>query len=239
MGVSSAFSFKCASPPGAIFAGMPRASSPLIVGVGFQKTGTSSLRDALRTLGYRVGDNNHQVLWPYLHGNMGRVLRKLKQFDAVEDNPWPLMYKDLDALVPGSKFILTVRDPERWFESVARHIGDFRDPMHEWIYGRGKGLPKDDKAHTLDVYNRHNKAVVDHFKDRPKDLLVVDFTQGAGWDELCAFLGHPVPDTPFPHANNKRKESGAKPSLRRRLKVAKKRVKFAVQIAYLRARGLL
>ena len=110
----------------------------LIVGVGFQKTGTSSLRDALRTLGYRVGDNNHQVLWPYLHGNMGRVLRKLQQFDAVEDNPWPLMYKDLDALVPGSKFILTVRDPERWFESVARHIGDLRDPMHEWIYGRKK-----------------------------------------------------------------------------------------------------
>ena len=144
------------------------------------------------------------------------------------------MYKDLDALMPGSKFILTVRDPERWYESVARHIGDLRDPMHEWIYGRGKSLPKDDKAHTLNVYNRHNEAVMDNFKDRPNDLLVVDFTQGAGWDELCAFLGHPVPDTPFPHANNKRKESGAKPSLRRQLKVAKKRVKFAVQIAYLR-----
>ena len=101
----------------------------------------------------------------------------------------------------------------------------------------GKGLPKDDKAHTLDVYNRHNEAVMNHFKDRPNDLLVVDFTQGAGWDELCAFLGHPVPAAPFPHANNKRKESGAKPSLRRRLKVAKKRVKFAVQIAYLAQGG--
>ena len=54
----------------AAFASMPQPYSPLIVGVGFQKTGTSSLRDALHTLGYRVGDNNHQVLWPYLHGNM-------------------------------------------------------------------------------------------------------------------------------------------------------------------------
>ena len=220
-------------------ASAPSDLPPKIVGVGFQKTGTSSLRDALRILGYRVGDNNHQVLWPYLHGNTSRVLRKLQQFDAVEDNPWPLMYKDLDALVPGSKFILTVRDPERWYESVARHIGDLRDPMHEWIYGQGKSLPKDDKAHTLDVYNGHNQAVKDHFKHRPNDLLVVDFTQGAGWEELCAFLGHPVPDMPFPHANNKRKESDAGPSLRRRLKVAKKRVKFAVQIAYLRARRLL
>jgi len=111
--------------------------------------------------------------------------------------------------------------------------------MHEWIYGRGKGLPKDDKTHTLAVYHRHNQAVMDHFKDRPDDLLVVDFTQGARWEELCAFLGHPVPDAPFPHANNKRKESGAGPSLRRRLKVAKKRVKYAAQIAYLQAREML
>ncbi len=223
----------------ATFAGMAKASSPLVVGVGFQKTGTSSLRDALRMLGCSVGDNNHQVLWPYLHGNFERVWRKLRAFDAVEDNPWPLMYKDIDAHVPGSKFILTVRDPERWYDSVARHIGDLRDPMHEWIYGVGKGLPKDDKAHTLAVYTRHNQEVMDHFKDRQDDLLVVDFTQGAGWEELCGFLGHDVPDIPFPHANNQRKESVASPSLRRRLKVGKKRVKYAVQIAYLRARGFI
>ena len=80
---------------------------------------------------------------------------------------------------------------------------------------------------------------MDHFKNRPDDLLVVDFTQNSGWNELCAFLGHPVPDAPFPHANNKRHESDAKPSFRRRMKVVKKRLKFAVQIAYLRAKGLL
>lgn len=80
---------------------------------------------------------------------------------------------------------------------------------------------------------------MDHFKDRQNDLLVVDFTQGAGWEELCGFLGRDVPDIPFPHANNKRKESVASPSLRRRLKVGKKRVKYAVQIAYLRARGFI
>ena len=211
----------------------------MIVGVGFQKTGTSSLRDALRALGYRVGDNNHQVLWPYLHGNMNRVLRKLKQFDAVEDNPWPLMYKDVDALVPGSKFILTVRDPERWCESVVRHIGDLRDPMHEWIYGPGKGLPCEDKANTLAVYNAHNEGVLAYFKDRPDDLLVLDIAKGEGWEPLCKFLECPVPAAPFPHANNKLKEPKAPPSWRRLFKVRKKRVKFAVQIAFGRAMGWL
>ena len=212
---------------------------PKIIGVGFQKTGTSSLRDALRLLGYRVGDNNHQLLVPILHGRWSRVFRKLNQYDAVEDNPWPLVYKEIDAHIPGCKFILTLREPESWYQSVARHIGDLRDPMHEWIYGRGFGLPKDHKANTLNVFNAHNNEVLAHFKDRPDDLLVLDFKKGAGWKELCAFLGCEAPDVPFPHANNKNKERRGSPSLRRRLKVAKKRVKYALQITYFRLRGFL
>ena len=210
-----------------------------VIGVGFQKTGTSSLRDALQILGYRVGDNNHQLLWPILRGRWARVFRNLERYDAVEDNPWPLIYKEIDAHVPGCKFILTVREPESWHQSVARHIGDLRDPMHEWIYGRGKGLPKDHKSNTLAVYNAHNSEVLTHFKDRPEDLLVLDFTQGAGWEELCGFLGYKTPKVPFPHANNKRKERQGTPSLRRRLKVVKKRVKYAFQITCLRRLGLL
>lgn len=210
-----------------------------VIGVGFQKTGTSSLRDALRLLGYRVGDNNHQLLWSILHGRWSRVFRKLNRYDAVEDNPWPLVYKEIDAHIPGCKFILTLREPESWYQSVARHIGDLRDPMHEWIYGRGLGLPKDHKANTLDVFNTHNNDVLAHFKDRPEDLLVLDFTKGAGWHELCAFLGCEAPNMPFPHANNKNKERRGSPSLRRRFKVAKKRLKYALQIACLRRLGLL
>ena len=170
---------------------------------------------------------------------MSRVIRTLNRFDAVEDNPWPLMYKELDAQLPGSKFILTIREPESWFRSVERHIGDLRDPMHEWIYGLGKGLPKDDKENTLAVYNGHNQGVLNHFADRPDDLLVLDFTQGAGWEEVCAFLGEDIPSLPFPHANNKTQERPGAPSLRRRLKVAKKRIKYAIQIAYFRRRGWL
>ena len=115
------------------FARMSRRPCHKIIGVGFQKTGTSSLRDALKILGYTVGDNHHQMLGPFLRGNMGRVIRTLNRFDSVEDNPWPSMYKELDAQLPGSKFILTIRESESWLRSVERHIGDLRDPMHEWI----------------------------------------------------------------------------------------------------------
>jgi len=46
----------------------------------------------------------------------------------VEDNPWPLIYKELDKRIPGCKFILTLRDEESWYSSVKRHIDDLKRP---------------------------------------------------------------------------------------------------------------
>ena len=114
-----------------------------IIGVGFQKTGTSSLREALKILGYRVKDTSSRPLIPILRGDFDRVLRMLRNYDAVEDTPWYMIYKELDQRIPGSKFILTLRDEESWFQSVSRHTGFLRSASHEWIYGRGMGLPKD------------------------------------------------------------------------------------------------
>jgi len=209
---------------------------PKIIGVGFQKTGTSSLRDALTMLGYKVGDNNYKLLFPILHGNYKKVLKTIQRYDAVEDNPWPLIYKELDKLIPGCKFILTLRDEESWYESVKRHINDLRDPMHEWIYGRGKGLPKDDKANTLQVYRKHNEEVLNYFKNRPQDLLIMNITQGDGWEKLCPFLNKEIPSLPFPHQN---KFGEGKPRKLFKLKIQKQKIKYWFQIQYLRALKLL
>jgi hypothetical protein len=181
-----------------------------VIGVGFQKTGTSSLREALKILGYRVKDTSTRPLIPILKGNYGKVLRMLKGYTAVEDTPWYMIYKELDERIPGLKFVLTLREEESWYKSVARHIGYLRNPSHEWIYGRGKGLPKDHKENTLEVYRNHVREVREYFRDRPGDFLEVDFTAGQGWEELCEFLGHEIPDVPFPHAN--KWEAGAKKS---------------------------
>jgi hypothetical protein len=210
---------------------------PKIIGVGFQKTGTSTLREALKLLGYSVGDNRYKLLFPILRGDWNHVLRDVARFDALEDNPCPMIYRELDRLIPDCRFILTVRDGEAWLRSVTRHIGDLRDPMHEWIYGRGKGLPKEDPRHAVAVYDAHNQAVRDYFKHRPQDLLVLDFTQGGSWEELCTFLGHPIPEVPFPHANRVNHALPPKQKLGRRLKQFKKQIKYALQIRYLDWRG--
>jgi len=172
-----------------------------IIGVGFQKTGTSSLRKALMMLGYRVKDNSTRPLIPILRGNFNKVLHMIQDYDAMVDTPWYMIYKELDEKIPGSKFILTLRDDESWFKSVSRHIGVLRNPNHEYVYGRGRGLPMEDKENTLKVYNKHIREVKEYFKDRPDDFLVLDLTKGDGWEQLCPFLGHAIPNLPFPHAN--------------------------------------
>ena len=172
-----------------------------IIGVGFQKTGTSSLREALKILGFRVKDTSTRPLIPILKGNYDRVIQMIHGYDALEDTPWYMIYQELDRRLPGSKFILTIRDEESWYRSVSRHIGLLRNPLHEYIYGRGKGLPMKNRENTIAVYNRHNEGVLEYFRERPDDLLVVDFTKGDGWDQLCRFLDIPKPDISFPHSN--------------------------------------
>lgn len=211
-----------------------------IIGVGFQKTGTSSLREALKILGYSVKDTSWRPLIPILTGNFNKVIRMVRKYDAMEDNPWNIIYKELDQRIPGSKFILTTREEEAWYQSVSRHIGVLRSPTHEWIYGRGKGIPADDRENTLQVYRKHNQEVVDYFRERPVDLLVVDFASGDGWDQICSFLGKEVPDVPFPHANKGTEILPDQPyyGYRKDFKFYRKRFKHYLRIKYIDRRKL-
>ncbi len=71
--------------------------------------------------------------------------------------------------------------------------------MRKWIYGIGC-LEGNEKIY-LKRYNDHNKEVVEYFKDRPNDFLIMDFSNGDGWEKLCPFLGCDIPKIDFPHVN--------------------------------------
>lgn len=174
---------------------------PKVFCIGFHKTGTTTLEVALKKLGYRVtgcfGTKDPDIANKVHEMAYGMVDR----FDAFEDNPWPVLYRELDERFPRSKFILTRRPSDAWIRSQVKDFATTETPMRRWIYGESAGCPEGNEDTYVARYERHNREVLEYFRERPDDLLVMDIPADAGWDKLCAFLGHEVPSQPFPHAN--------------------------------------
>ena len=173
--------------------------SPKVFGIGFHKTGTKSLAKALTTMGYRVTGPNATRQIDIAQSAMDIALNLVEHYDAFQDNPWPLLYKQLDQRIPNSKFILTIRDSEGWINSVCNYFGQRETPMRQWIYGSGS--PIGNESLYLAKYQGHNQKVIQYFQHREKDLLVVNLIEQPAWQPLCQFLGKQVPDIAFPHIN--------------------------------------
>jgi hypothetical protein len=177
------------------------------------KTATTSLHTALKLLGYESwhwsSAHEAKAIWREMN-EFGRSLTLEKHY-ALCDLPIPLLYKTLDVAYPRSKFILTMRDENKWLETTRRHFSDsfnkwssgwnqdpFTNRVHRILYGRSDF----DSDVFLERYNRHNAEVLDYFKFRPKDLLVMNVDNGDGWEKLCSFLARDIPkDTDYPRVN--------------------------------------
>lgn len=175
-----------------------------IFGIGLSKTGTTSLASALDILGYRTKD--YPGLSRYVPGDLTCFdAGVLEQNEALTDTPIPSFYRELDRQYPGAKFILTVRAMDGWLQScrkqfTARHAekqNEANNRLFEDLYGTAVFEEESFRR----GYRRFVEGVMEHFAGRPQDLLVLDVAAGQGWPELCAFLGKPVPEIPFPKAN--------------------------------------
>jgi hypothetical protein len=190
--------------------------------IGFHKTGTTSLGMALKMLGYSVTGPNG-VKDPKIEANVYDIAFKLvEQYDAFKDNPWPMLFREVDAKYPGSKFVLTVRPGHLWLRSQIEHFGTQQTPMRKWIYGAGCPVGYEDLY--LHRFERHNREVQAHFAGRRTDLLVLDIAEGDAWQKLCPFLGVEIPDAAFPHANRSVDRSSKPQPVVRRLRSAVRRM---------------
>ena len=131
----------------------------------------------------------------------------LERSYALSDLPIPILYDKLDKAYPGSKFILTTRDDDKWLDSVRRHwnpnFNKFRkswdhDPFSHFIHKEIYGQRGFDPDIFLARYRRHNAEVAEYFRSRPADLLTFNVDAGHGWTELCRFLKKPVPSVAYP-----------------------------------------
>jgi hypothetical protein len=180
-------------------------SGPKVFGIGLPRTGTTSLDNALKILGCKA---IHAPL-SIIRNQNGQLVLNVKaaaRYEAITDFPAAIMYKQLDIAFPRSKFILTVRNEERWVLSMRRVRKMYwllrRVPKVEEIFHEFFGASLlDDEVAMAQRFLRHTREVRTHFSGR-NNLLVMHFAAGDGWQELCNFLGRPEPSVPFPHQNN-------------------------------------
>lgn len=185
-----------------------------VIGAGFGRTGTDSMREALNLLGFGPCHHMHEVsgnpeqlrLWRALaQGAEPNWERLFRDFCAAVDWPSAYYWRELAAAYPEAKVLLTTRSSESWLASMQKTIfqvvRENTDPDSigaTIIAERTFGGRIDDPAHVVEVYERHHAEVL---KAVPAERLLI-YQVGDGWKPLCDFLGVAVPEVPFPRRNS-------------------------------------
>lgn len=178
-------------------------------GIGFQKTGTTSLGTIFDKLGYRTL-SYHEFRPLAARENLDWeeverfALELAKEADAAKDTPWPLLYRQLDAAFPGSKFIHVTRDSSAWLKSAVNDFQDYPNALHRLIYGSDG--PLGHEIAWVDRYEAHNAEVAAYFADRPEDCLHIRLEDGVTYEKVCDFLGEARIGSGAPRANTRGKK---------------------------------
>jgi hypothetical protein len=179
-----------------------------IFGIGFYKTGTTTLFEALRVLGYHTVNGDKPGSYP--GADDGATLIRLidagdfrlptfELFDAFTDNPYFRIWREIYALYPDARYVLSVREEQSWIESCVRFYKDRRvRPMRVWMFGSHADPSRDAASRQawLDAYRAHNAAVREFFATRPGQYMEFDPTAEPGWDRLCERRQAPSPVAP-------------------------------------------
>jgi hypothetical protein len=193
-----------------------------VIGAGFGRTATQSLKIALELLGVgpcyhmmEVFENPaHVPLWAAAtRGETPDWETLFADYQSTVDWPGCAFWRELAAANPDAKVLLSYRDSASWYKSfentilqamkrelpaeppwIRQHMAMTQELILEQAFG---GRP-DDRAHVIQCYEKHNEAVRDEV---PADRLIL-FEVGAGWRPLCDGLGLPIPDEPYPRTNS-------------------------------------
>lgn len=183
-----------------------------VIGTGFGRTGTDSMRRALDILGF--GPTHHMIsvmedaeqkrMWRDAAHRGYRDWEKLfAGYRACVDWPSALFWPELVKVYPDAKILLTWRTPESWWASMEKTLvpmharAEDPDSVGAAIYRDVFGGRGDDRDLAIRVYEENVRRVTETV---PAGRLLVH-RLGDGWEPLCAHLGVPVPDVPYPHGN--------------------------------------
>ena len=202
------------------------AITPRVIGAGFGRTGTASLKRALEMIGFGPCHHMEEVIrhpaevktWEAAaRGEKPDWRIFLRGWAATVDFPSSMYYSELIQAFPEAKVILTVRDPASWYRSMSQTIVPAMNRFPNRMVARflpfigaparamtGTRIDRNvirrfaEREHVLHVFRDHIEEVK---RVVSSDRLLV-FQVSEGWVPLCAFLGVPVPDEPFPRVND-------------------------------------
>ena len=194
-----------------------------IIGAGFGRTGTMSLKAALERLG--VGPCLHMIdvirapelAEPWRRRVAGEPVdwtAALADWGSTVDWPGCSYWEELADVFPDAPILLNDRDGDAWYESCLQTIHAANAPERDGavaddeVSGMIRSLIWDgtfggwerflDRERAIEIFHRHN----DEVRERVPDDRLVEFSLGDGWAPLCDALGAPVPDESFPHLND-------------------------------------
>jgi hypothetical protein len=188
-----------------------------LIGAGLGRTGTLSIKLALEQLGlgpcYHMIElfmnPSHAPLWVRAAEGNPDWDRIFDGYGATVDYPGCSFWRELAQFYPDAKVLLSIRDPDAWFESTqatilsaetvqSTSVGPLRDFFGSTVL-RDLGERVHDRDFLIEYFTRHNSEVQRAIP--PERLLVYSAAQG--WEPLCRFLGVSIPDKPFPRANTR------------------------------------
>jgi hypothetical protein len=200
-----------------------------VIGAGFGRTGTASLKQAMEMLGF---DPCHHMLeiahhpetspgWTAaVNGDPSQLPAVLAGYRATMDFPGCLLWREMMELYPDAKVVLSVRDPKKWYDSARATIlnpdmAEMRAEMAKRATPQGlkvgeaigrlgaamsaTGFDRDRGEAELIEMYLRHNEIVRESVE-PNRLLVYEV--GEGWEPLCTFLGVDVPEESFPHVND-------------------------------------
>jgi hypothetical protein len=195
-----------------------------VIGSGFGRTGTRSLKQALELLGLGPCHHMEEVfpqpeqvdLWHAVA--IGEPLDHARIFDGyVSQVDWPgaHVWRELATAYPDAKIIHSTRPDDSWWKSFSGTIGKFltlyptmplpphirrmSDAIMELVGVQTFAGAFADKDKALAAYHQREADVRAAI---PAERLLI-FDVAEGWGPLCDFLGVPVPDAPFPRTNTR------------------------------------
>jgi len=210
------------------------AGKQKIFGIGNNKTGTTSLKAAMRELGYVIGHQRsaENLIYDWSKRDFKRIVQYCKTAQFFQDVPFskPYTFIVLDHEFPGSKFILTVRDnPEQWYTSLTKFHAkkwgkDGRIPAKEdlqqatyiekgrpWRTNRFTYSTPEDDPYSKEILIKHyidyNNSVKEYFRHRSDDLLILNVAEDGAYLKLCEFLGEEPVREGFPWKNKTKEVS--------------------------------